>query len=323
MDSFGMKLGLEGEKEFKSAIKDINDSMKVLGSEMTLVASQFDKHDKSEQAVTARSTVLSKEIESQKEKIETLRAALSNASESFGENDRRTQQWQIQLNKAQAELNGMERELKNNSDALNQTGNELDDAGNNADDFGEEIEDAGDGAEKAGGKFEKLGSVCKTAGVALGAAFTAVSAAAVSAGKALAEMSVAGAAYADDVLTVSTQTGIATDKLQEYMYAAELVDVSTETLTKSMAKQIKSMNSAANGSKSYAEAYEKLGVSVTDSNGHLRDSDTVYWELIDALGKVKEPLNQSNAYAETDLFPPSCTNSPCLTSVRRRQIYTI
>ena len=102
-----MKLGLEGEKEFKSAIKDINDSMKVLGSEMTLVASQFDKHDKSEQAVTARSTVLSKEIESQKEKIETLRAALSNASESFGENDRRTQQWQIQLNKAQAELNGI------------------------------------------------------------------------------------------------------------------------------------------------------------------------------------------------------------------------
>lgn len=96
-----------------------------------------------------------------------------------------------------------------------------------------------------------------------------------------------GAAYADTVLTESTVTGIATDKLQEYMYAAELVDVSTETLTKSMAKQIKSMKSVQDGSKTMVAAYDALGVSVTDSNGNLRDSDTVYWELIDALGNVK------------------------------------
>ncbi len=100
-------------------------------------------------------------------------------------------------------------------------------------------------------------------------------------------MAVDGAAYADTVLTESTVTGIATDKLQEYMYAAELVDVSTETLTKSMAKQIKSMKSVHDGSKTMAAAYDALGVSVTDSNGDLRDGDTVYWELIDALGKVE------------------------------------
>ena len=45
-DSFGIKLGVEGEKEFKSALSDINRSFKVLGSEMKLVQSQFDKNDK-------------------------------------------------------------------------------------------------------------------------------------------------------------------------------------------------------------------------------------------------------------------------------------
>ena len=35
------------------------------------------------------------------------------------------------------------------------------------------------------------------------------------------------------------------------------------------------------------EAYEKLGVQATNANGSLRDSDTVYWEIIDALGKMK------------------------------------
>jgi len=42
------------------------------------------------------------------------------------------------------------------------------------------------------------------------------------------------------------------------IYAAELVDVSTDTRTKSMAKQIKSMKSAADGSKTATEAYAKL-----------------------------------------------------------------
>lgn len=60
------------------------------------------------QALTARNTVLNKEIEAQKQKIETLRSALENAASSFGENDKRTQNWQIQLNNAEAALNGME-----------------------------------------------------------------------------------------------------------------------------------------------------------------------------------------------------------------------
>jgi phage-related minor tail protein len=83
-DSFGLKIGIEGEREFKNALKEINQSFKVLGSEMNLVTSQFDKQDKSIQAITARNNVLNKEIEAQKEKISTLEAALKNASDSFG-----------------------------------------------------------------------------------------------------------------------------------------------------------------------------------------------------------------------------------------------
>lgn len=113
-DNFGLKIGVEGEKEFKKALSEINQSFKVLGSEMKLVSSQFDKNDKSVQALSARNQVLNKEIEAQKSKIETLRSALQNAAESFGENDRRTQNWQIQLNNAEAALNGMERELSDN-----------------------------------------------------------------------------------------------------------------------------------------------------------------------------------------------------------------
>ncbi len=186
-DDFGLKIGLEGEKEFKKALGEINQSFKVLGSEMKLVESQFSKNDNSMEALTARNQVLNKEIEAQKQKIETLRQALANAAESFGENDRRTQAWQIQLNNAQAALNGMERELADNESAMDALGKEMDDTGDSADDLEEEIDDAGDAADDSEGKFSKLGGTLKTVGVAMGAVVAAAAAAAVSLGKAVVE----------------------------------------------------------------------------------------------------------------------------------------
>jgi len=213
-DDFGLKIGIEGEKEFKNAIREINQSFKVLGSEMNLVASQFDKQDKSVEAVAARNRVLSKEIDSQKEKIATLEKALANAASSFGETDKRTQSWQIQLNNAKAELNKMERELEANNKALDNAGNEFNEAEKQADEFGREIKKAADQADDAGGRFEKLGGVLKGIGAAMGAALAAIGTAAVGAGKTLVDMSVNSAAYADEILTASSVTGTSTDSLQ-------------------------------------------------------------------------------------------------------------
>lgn len=118
MSDFGFKIGIEGEKQFKNALREINQSFRVLGSEMKLVSSEFDKNDKSIQAITARNNQLNKEIDAQKEKVSTLEKALANAATSFGENDRRTLAWQIQLNNANAELNNMERELKESQEEV-------------------------------------------------------------------------------------------------------------------------------------------------------------------------------------------------------------
>ena len=212
-DDFGLKIGLEGEKEFKKALSEINQSFKVLGSEMKVVQSQFDKNDNSVKALTARNQVLNKEIEAQKQKIETLRQALANASESFGENDRRTQQWQIQLNNATAALNDMERELDRNNAALDDTEREMDDVADSADDLEEELDDAGDAADDSEGKFSKLGGTLKTVGVAMGACVAAAAAAAVSLGKAVVE---AYSEYEQLVGGIDTLFKDSSASLQEY-----------------------------------------------------------------------------------------------------------
>ncbi len=155
-DNFGLKHGIDGEREFKKALSEINQTFKVLGSEMKLVSSQFDKNDKSIESLTARNQVLNKEIETQKEKIETLKSALANAAESFGENDKRTQAWQVQLNNAQASLNDMEREVANNEETIKDLSSAEDTAEKETKEMSEQIEKSGKHAEDANGKFEKF-----------------------------------------------------------------------------------------------------------------------------------------------------------------------
>lgn len=254
-DNFGLKIGLEGEKEFKKALSEINQSFKVLGSEMKVVTSQFDKNDNSVEALTARNQVLNKEIEAQKQKIETLRAALANASESFGENDRRTQSWQIQLNNATAALNDMERELDRNNAALDEAEQEMDDVTDSADDMSEEIDDAGDAADKSSGKFEKFGSVLKGIGAAMGAVAVAAGAAAVSLGKEVI------AAYADyeqlvggvDTLFKESSQELQTYAANAYKTAGMSANDYMETVTSFSASLISSLGGDTEAAVKYAD----------------------------------------------------------------------
>lgn len=166
--TFGLKIGVEGEREFKKALTEINREMRVLGSEMKVVASQFDKNDSSVAALAARSGVLSCEVEVQRGKIDTLRKALENSASSFGENDARTQNWRIQLNNATVTLNDLERELGENTKALDALGDEtsgvsgdLRDAAKGADRLEGEVDDLGDELDKTGGKASVFGDVLK------------------------------------------------------------------------------------------------------------------------------------------------------------------
>ena len=138
-----------------------------------------------------------------------------------------------------------------------------------------------------------MNGVLKGVGVAMGTAFVAVGVAAAAAGRALVGTTATASQYADEILAAATVTGMSTDALQAYRYAAELVDVPLETLTGSMARNVRAMDAARRGVKLQAGAYDALGVSVMDSSGNLRDAETVYWETIDALGRVQEETERN------------------------------
>lgn len=88
------------------------------------------------------------------------------------------------------------------------------------------------------------------------------------------------ASMADDLNTLSSQTGFTVEELQKMKYASDIVDVSMDQMTGSIQKMTKQMSS---GNK----AFETLGVSLTDSNGNMRDAKDVWYDSLEALSKVQ------------------------------------
>jgi phage-related protein len=176
LSDIGVKLGVEGESEFKNALKDINTNLKTLGTEMKAVTSAFDRNDTSIENLSAQNKVLNKQIDEQNTKLEMLKAKLAESAKEYGENDAKTQKWQQAVNLATADLNKSELQLKNNIAALEEAGGESEDAGKKA-------KKSGDDAEKGGDGWDKFGGVLKGVAVAAGAVAVAAGAAAVKIGK--------------------------------------------------------------------------------------------------------------------------------------------
>ena len=279
--SISATIALNGEQAFNSAMKNINSNLRVLKSELSATSSSFSGQANSLAALTAKNKQLSEIYAQQKEKVRALEQAVKESSEKYGENSQQTDRLKVSYNQARVELDKLGQELQQNAQYMEEAKNSTDQCATSIDQYGNRVKDASDKSKGFGNtgqsSFLKVGKALLAVGIAAKVADIA---------KKLASATKEAAAFADEVLTLSAKTNISTDALQGYMYAAELVDVSVETITKSMQRNIRSMGSAADGTAQYANAYKQLGVAVQDSNGDLRDSQEVFWELIDALGQM-------------------------------------
>lgn len=273
----GARLALEGEKEFRRALSEVNAGLQVNRSAMALVTAEYQGNATSMDALRAKSKALEESIYSQRDKVKLLRAAVNKSSTEYGNSSKKTMEWQIKLNNAQRELVNMEGELDNYKEAMGRaeqgTASMGDVVRGLTDTLGLDIPPALQGV------VSKLDDVS-----ASGAALVGVVGGIV---VALGKMTIETAKTADDLLTLSSTTGIATVDLQKFKYASELLDVSSETMQGSLTKMIRTMSEAKKGTGDAAEAYRRLHLRITGSRGELRDANMVFYEAIDALGKVK------------------------------------
>lgn len=284
MADAGLKLGVEGEREFKKALSGINEEMKLLGSEMKLVASEFDANDKSVKALGSRYNVMSAEVDAQRKKVDTLSDALAAASAEFGENDKRTQSWQRQLNLATAELNKME-------DGLDDLKDQLDDAKMPSARFGEAINGVkekfsdmmkwpkriGNELKTLATPFTKLGSTALSLGKnlasaaksAAGFALKGLKTAVVGGAAALAGLATAAISAANNVASAGDQIDKESQKLnmsreayQEWSYVLSQNGADIAQLGSGMEALVDKMKAAEEGSAEVSGMFGELGISM-------------------------------------------------------------
>lgn len=284
MPNINTRFTLSGEKEYKQAISEIGSGMNVLNSEMRKVQSAYAQNADSVEALSAKNDVLGRKISTQTEKIEYLRAALQQSAEKYGEADKRTMQWQTSLNNAEADLNSLNNQVDENKQKIADSGKEMGNLGDVVNGLTSKLGIQLPNSMKS--SMNAMGSL-DAQSLALAGGFAAVAAAIVKVEKAMISMTKESASFADNIITLSMQTGQSTQQLQEFAYASELIDVSVDTLQGSLTKLTNNMQDTMNGTGNAKASFEALGVSVTNADGSMRSANDVFYETIDALGKVK------------------------------------
>lgn len=296
-----------------SALKSIDSALKEVTDEGQRI-----------ELLSQKEELLTKQIEQTNEKLEIMRQVAADAAKGLEDGTVSKEQYAILT----SEIAKTEQTLEQLGAAASETSNELagidsgdlDSVGDDAETAADGLEDVQEESEETNKSFDALGKGAAAVGAAMVAATAAMVDALKEVGGALVDCTMDAANYADEISTMSEVTGISTETLQELTYASELMDVSVDTITGSMTKMEKSMGSAAdkifnlettqaelnralNEGKISADEYEskmedaleknatgydKLGVSIYDSNHNLRDSEEVFWDVIDALGQMED-----------------------------------
>lgn len=307
------RLAIDGEQEYKKQLAAVNRELGNLGAEMKLVDAQFKGQANSSEALRAKHNLLKQSIEQQVGKIVSLQGAVEEATAAFGEADSRTDSYRRQLLSAETALAKLNDELSENDKLLKEAEDSADGCAKSIDGYGKAVKDAAGKTDDLDAGLGGIGGALKglrneDGSFNLGGVTSAlgnlksllVGGAIVSGLKEVAEkiwdVAKAGAAYADDILTMSTVTGLSTDALQEYQYMADLVDVSVETITGSITKLTRNMLQAKDGTGEQAEAFAALGIQITNADGSLRDAQEVWDEVITALGQMSNETER-DAYA--------------------------
>lgn len=261
----GITIEIGGDTtKLSKALQGIDKDLKRTDSALKDVNKLLKLDPKSTELLTQKQKNLEKAIKLTKERLEKLKDAQSQVQEG-------TDEWdalQREIIDTEKKLEGLEKEYKDfGSVAVQQlkaVGKELQDAGKKIQDFGQKLAPVSAAAAAFGGAMLKLGYDAVTG--------------------------------ADDLNTLAKQTGFTTAEIQKMKYAADLIDVSFEDITGALAKMKKNMTG-------HDETWKKLGVSVKNADGSMRDATDVFYDTIKALSKVENGTERDQL--AMDLFGKS------------------
>ena len=245
--------------KLQKSLDGVNKKLKSTSTALKDVNKLLKLNPGNTELLTQKQKKLTEAITLTKERLEQLKKAQDSVQKGSAEWDA----LQREIIATEGDLKGLQAEMRNFGSVSAQ-----------------QLKAVGGKLKEAGGKIEDVGR--KLAGVSAGAA-------AIGAG--LLKLGYSAVQSADDLNTLSKQTGISTDELQKMQYASDLVDVSLEDITGALRKMKPKMDEN-------NETFQKLGVSVTNADGSLRSATDVFYDSIAALSGISNETERDQIAME-------------------------
>lgn len=152
--TLGAKVHLDGEKEFKSAITNINSSLKTMSTELKKVSSEYLSNNKSIDSYVSQNRVMQKSLDANKEKLKIQEEALVSAVQEYGTASKQAEAWRQSINRTQTEINTLNHKINQNEAAI-------EDANKPTEEMSENLKKVGGNAQDAGRQTLTLGDIIK------------------------------------------------------------------------------------------------------------------------------------------------------------------
>ena len=294
-------LQVEGEQSLKSALTAINAEIKNLSAGVEAAAASMDTMGNGEEAAAKKAELLGQVAEANRQKLELLsrqyEAAQAKLAKLAEELEKAKQSGDpAAIEKASVAYNKQSTVVSNLSTQMNKTEAAISKANSAAEETGEDFGSAASATDTLAQKVSQMSNIMalEFAGKAAKAVIDGlqwIGEKCVEVGQKIYDITTAAGKYADEILTMAEVTNVDPVNLQKWEYASQFIDTSVDTMTGSLTKLTRNMTSE---SEATTAAFTQLGVSVRDSSGNYKDAETVYWEVIDALGQVSNQTERDS-----------------------------
>ncbi len=163
--SFGGTIKLQGESEYRKALKDITSNLKLMSSELKLTTTEFSNGDKTIKQTKISYDNMNKTLQDQKTKVNAFREELAKLEKQYGSDNEKVVEFKTKLNNAENQLRQMEDATDKSTKELKDMKTGFDDAGSGALKFGDILKANILGDVIVGG-LKKLGSAVLEVGKA-------------------------------------------------------------------------------------------------------------------------------------------------------------
>lgn len=289
MPEIKTKLVLEGEAQYSTAIKNATKAIKGLDAEQKLAQAQFNLTGDKEQYMADRAEILRKKIAEQEKAVKAAEEAVEKLRKMGVEpTNSKMQHWNEQLMKSKTELLKLQGSLANTEKGLTDSGTAFMSAAQKAEEYKDKTSDIATGInwQNTISSITGVTSVIETALGKVSSLVTSINSAMRSA-----------ADWADTISTEAAKAELDPTTYQGWTYAAELIDTDVSTIVKAQDKLMGSMTST---SEDAQVTFNRLGVVTRETNGDLRDTNDVFWDTIEALGKSTDAHGDAITETERD-----------------------